>query len=237
MQSVVNAPISVLNPSYAVPGDSSELISVLRRLREHEAMQTIRQFSSGIHRVVVCRAAVTATKRVADVPPGRMTLTTSATTTAHSLSDVLKSGSKSHQLTELRLSNTEDMVCNNIMCEKLGDPCVCKLARVLLSSRLPNVSVLDVSANRLPLVPDNMWDMGKAVTTLVLSDNKLTEISERVKDLQGLQVLRVDRNMLSELPVDALRQLPSLRQIYVAGNDNLDVDSLPQDLKEKVMDR
>eukprot|EP00271_Cylindrocystis_brebissonii_P002082 TRINITY_DN12432_c0_g2_i1.p1 TRINITY_DN12432_c0_g2~~TRINITY_DN12432_c0_g2_i1.p1 ORF type:complete len:133 (+),score=19.93 TRINITY_DN12432_c0_g2_i1:45-443(+) len=72
---------------------------------------------------------------------------------------------------ELHLSASNDLICHNIICEEVGNPCLCRLAALL--SRLPNLRVLDLSGNR----------------TLNVEDNLLTELPPELRELPLLQRL------------------------------------------------
>jgi Leucine-rich repeat (LRR) protein len=50
-------------------------------------------------------------------------------------------------------------MCVNMMCEKVGQPCVCKLAKFV--SKLPKLKRLDVAGNHLKQLPDSIWDLAE----------------------------------------------------------------------------
>jgi hypothetical protein len=54
------------------------------------------------------------------------------------------------------MSSHDDFVCNNMMCEKIGGACVCKLARYL--DHLPVVREMELSKNSFDILPDNLWE-------------------------------------------------------------------------------
>ena len=86
----------------------------------------------------------------------------------------------------LTLSAAEDLICNNLMCEKLGDPCVCKLSVAL--NRMKILERLDLSNNRLVTVPE-------AICT---------------SQLPHLSYLNLANNSLSSVPAE-LFKMPSLK--------------------------
>src|SRR5690242_12001387 len=76
---------------------------------------------------------------------------------------------------------------------------------------------LSLWKQRLGAVPDEVW-LRTDLQTLVLADNDLTEISERVGDLGQLRMLDLGHNRLSELPA-GLGRLEALRDfLYLHDN-------------------
>jgi hypothetical protein len=89
-------------------------------------------------------------------------------------------------LQALHLSGSPDLVCMNLMCEKLGQPCLCRVSLAL--QRLVHLTTLDLSGNALSSVPD-------AVDP---------------QYLPSLQVLNLSRNNIAELP-SLLSKFPNLK--------------------------
>lgn len=73
---------------------------------------------------------------------------------ARSLKDAARLGSVT---TSLLLRRSEDLVCQNLMCAKLGGACVCRLAVHL--SRLGNLRELDVAENQLGILPEPVFEL------------------------------------------------------------------------------
>lgn len=73
---------------------------------------------------------------------------------ARSLKDAARLGSAT---TSLLLRKSEDLVCRNMMCAKLGEACVCRLA--VHVSRLSGLRELDVSDNDLGVLPDGVFEL------------------------------------------------------------------------------
>ncbi|KAK3272417.1 hypothetical protein CYMTET_19292 [Cymbomonas tetramitiformis] len=96
----------------------------------------------------------------------------------------------------LELTSSADLVCANMMCEKLGEPCICRLHRVL--ERTPNVTTLLLAKNKLSQIPSSVWSLEK-LEVLDLSDNYLTEMPHEMAQLGNLQTLNVSRNRLEGL--------------------------------------
>src|SRR6516225_6012777 len=68
----------------------------------------------------------------------------------------------------------------------------------------------------LGVVPDEVW-LRTDLQTLVLADNNLTEVSERVGDLSKLRMLDLGHNRLRELPV-SLGRLERSDFLYLHDN-------------------
>ena len=61
---------------------------------------------------------------------------------------------------------TSDLICVNMMCEHVGAPCICKLARCL--TRCPNLKSLDLAGNKLGSLPESIAEL-QALTHLDVS--------------------------------------------------------------------
>jgi Leucine-rich repeat (LRR) protein len=129
----------------------------------------------------------------------------------------------------VRMSASEDLVCNNLMCEKVGDACVCKLARYI--EHIPNLRVLELAENKLHTLPDSLWRVqtlthldlrGKHHTLIhiyprktqhaTLVGNLLQTLPDEIGDLSQLEFLDVSDNQICNLP-DSLFALPSLKEL------------------------
>jgi hypothetical protein len=64
--------------------------------------------------------------------------------------------------TEVLLSSSKDLACVNLMCERIGQGCACRLALSL--DRMPLVHTVDVRGNKLPVLPDSVWTRPQLVT-------------------------------------------------------------------------
>ena len=73
---------------------------------------------------------------------------------ARSLKDAARLGGAT---TSLLLRRSEDLVCQNMMCAKLGEACLCRLAVHL--SRLRGLRELDVAENDLEILPEPVFDL------------------------------------------------------------------------------
>ena len=113
----------------------------------------------------------------------------------------------------LDLSGSPDLVCKNMMCEKLGEVCVCKLAMWASQSkpRLLQLKRLDLSNNGLNILPDSIFDLD-SLKSLNLSYNDLKELPDEICRLHQMETLDVRGNpKLETLP-------PSLTDRTKLGN-------------------
>ena len=103
-----------------------------------------------------------------------------------------------HALQELNLASSSDLVCTNIICEKVGDPCICRLSHAL--ERLKDVVSLNLSGNRLTALPASIGSL-KHLEVLNASNNDLRELPPTMSDLRSLQTLDISGNPIaSRLP-------------------------------------
>src|SRR5688572_11738337 len=85
---------------------------------------------------------------------------------------------------------------------------------------------LNLWKQQLRAVPDDVWDRGD-LETLVLANNGLTTISDRIGRLQRLRMLDLGHNELADLPV-ALGELVNLSDFLYLHDNQL--RSLPASL-------
>lgn len=85
----------------------------------------------------------------------------------------------------LDLQQSPDLLCVNLMCEKVGDPCICRLSEVL--ERLTQLKHLNLSQNQLTSIPESIGRLSQLVS-LDLSNNKLTDLPSSLRGLTQLQV-------------------------------------------------
>ncbi len=119
------------------------------------------------------------------------------------------------KVSKLDLSNSDDLVCKNIMCEKLGDPCVCKLARFLAQTQFPKLEGLSLDSNKLTTIPDPVFQI-KTLKSLSLNNNKVVidqQFVEKLKLLPNLEKLSFKGNTIKD---DAnFGELKSLKEVEV----------------------
>ena len=105
-----------------------------------------------------------------------------ATSSASSLGQAVRTA---RTVESLDLQQSPDLLCVNLMCEKVGDPCICRLSGVL--ERLPQLKHLNLSHNQLTSIPESIGRLSQLVS-LDLSNNKLTELPSSLRGLTQLQV-------------------------------------------------
>ncbi|EQC37274.1 hypothetical protein SDRG_05498 [Saprolegnia diclina VS20] len=133
---------------------------------------------------------------------------------------------------QLVLRKSEDLLCMNLMCERVGEACVCKLSVVL--ERLPQLEHLDVSRNNLKSLPPAIFSL-RHLTSLNVSGNKLSSLPDGLlSNLASLEALYVEDNPdLTALPADAV--LPALTHVYARGTSP--TFTLPPSLAHAVLMR
>lgn len=115
----------------------------------------------------------------------------------------------------LILSRSQDLVCKNIMCENVGEPCVCKLSLAL--ERVPDLLHLDLSENQLTCVPESAFVLTQLVH-LNISGNRITSLPRQLMKLSNLRELNIANNRIALLDEFVLSRLPELKEIRVTGN-------------------
>lgn len=133
--------------------------------------------------------------------------TQASNTVAYSLREAMAMPST---VSHLQLHASEALLCNNLMCEKLGEACVCKLARAVMG--MPVLQVLDLDRNPLTMLPDVVWAI-PGLHTLSAQEGRLTELSPSISQAQHLHTLRLRGNALAAIPWNELLNLPALRLV------------------------
>jgi hypothetical protein len=87
----------------------------------------------------------------------RQFLSTRRSIVAHSLTEAIQFGSALQEL--ILKPNSNELTCVNMMCEKLGDPCICKLGRCL--SRTPNLKRLEIAGHNLVALPESIGELSQ----------------------------------------------------------------------------
>jgi Leucine-rich repeat (LRR) protein len=82
--------------------------------------------------------------------------------------------------------------------------------------------VLDLSYQALKVLPPEASN--PEIEILILDNNRIEKLPDRIGNLKNLRILSVRNNYLSELN-SSLSFCPNLEQIYLSGNENL--SSLP----------
>ena len=81
-----------------------------------------------------------------------------------------RASAKSKEVVELNLSASDDLTCLNVMCSKLGEPCLCRASVVL--GKFKNLEKLDISRNRLTALPESL-DQLERLKSLNIANNPL----------------------------------------------------------------
>jgi len=151
---------------------------------------------------------------------GTITRSSSATrfqrwlATATRLSQVKPEAGAQLEALVLRGDEKSDLMCVNMMCEHVGGPCACKLARTL--SRVPNLRRLEIPGHGLEFLPEALAELTK-LEHLDVSYNRLTDLS-MVGRLPRLRTLRADGNALAALPTELAMLAGSLGELSLRDN-------------------
>ncbi|OLY81935.1 Adenylate cyclase [Smittium mucronatum] len=92
-----------------------------------------------------------------------------------------------------------------------------KLADITISSRLENLTVLDLRFNKLTELPKDMFLYLSQLKTLILNNNHLVALPRSVSSLHNLEYLSLSTNSLSTLPKE-LFTIQNLRVLDVHRN-------------------
>jgi len=112
----------------------------------------------------------------------------------------------------LCLRRSPDLKCANLLCTKVGEPCICRLGVVL--QKLVSVKALSLSENDLTEIPSSLWELHQ-LHFLDLSRNLLVDIPGDIGKLQNLQQLDVSGNPLQRPLPTQLLELPHLVRLRV----------------------
>ncbi len=118
----------------------------------------------------------------------------------------------------LELRGSGDLECRNLMCERLGEACACRLARFVQQTPLRELETLDVSESGLRALPGAVYECLPALRELRAGGNALQDIAPDVRLLTELRVLDLSRNRISALPLGELLGLPRLERLVLVGN-------------------
>lgn len=111
---------------------------------------------------------------------------------ARSLTDVVKLKGR---VSDLLLRNSKDLICNNLWCEHVTGPCICRLERTLEKVDCSSLVRLDLSGNKLSELPPSIKKMA-SLESIDLSNNNFNSKPDVLETLTKLT--KVD---LSENPI------------------------------------
>lgn len=135
-----------------------------------------------------------------------------------------------HGMQALDLDRSPDLVCHNIVCEKVGEPCICRLSRVLES--VHNLQWLSLSGNNLPSLPDSLCNLSE-LQYLDVHQNCLSTLPDNIAGLQSLRHIDIKDNKVSCLPQGIL-DLHNLESFHMDGNSALHQDPTFQELQARL---
>ena len=108
--------------------------------------------------------------------------TVSKSTTAATLGQAVRDADT---VNTLNLQESPDLLCVNLMCEKVGDPCICRLSRVL--EKLHHLEGLNLAGNSLISLPESVGQL-EQLQYLDLSNNNLQKLPKSMQQLRRLKV-------------------------------------------------
>lgn len=172
--------------------------------------------------------------------------TVTKSTTAASLGQAVR---EADTVNVLNLQESPDLLCVNLMCEKVGDPCICRLSRVL--EKLHHLEGLNLAGNSLVSLPESIGQL-EQLQHLDLSNNNLQSLPKSMQQLRRLKVICICKMLVVYLfvilqealgcgqvinlkgnrklaSIGELQQLSDLKEIYL---DHELVNALPADLRQ-----
>jgi Leucine-rich repeat (LRR) protein len=112
---------------------------------------------------------------------------------AKSLTEVVKILRKGEKVQSLVLRQSKDLVCNNLFCEKVTGPCICRLERTIQDIDAHALETMDLSGNNLTALPPSMATL-ENLKELDISNNEFQSKPEILLSLKNLVNLKDDTN-------------------------------------------
>ena len=105
---------------------------------------------------------------------------------------------RSPAMKALDLRGSADLLCVNMMCDKVGEACICRLSRVLEKNGTELLS-LCLAGNKLTQLPYSVFELPH-LESLDLSENSFNEVPADVVNLKSLKVLDMTNNPIKGAP-------------------------------------
>lgn len=118
----------------------------------------------------------------------------------------------------LILRSSKDLTCTNLFCERVTEPCVCRLDKVLNMKKLTDLKQLDLSSNGLFALPPSLSAL-EQLEELDLSHNNLSEIPSFLLSLPNLKVL----NIAGNIGIKMSQQAPDSKLQIIYSSSSKDV--------------
>lgn len=133
-----------------------------------------------------------------------MSLPSARQATARSLAEAFKFRATA---TSLSMPSHPDLRCMNLMCEKMGGACACRLALSL--ERMAALECVDISGNNFTVLPDSLATLPK-LKRLNVSGNALQALPVDLTKVATLEHLDASDNPLGEFPAAWIASWPRL---------------------------
>ena len=88
----------------------------------------------------------------------------------------------------LILKSSQDLICNNVFCEKVSQPCICRLERVLNKIDAKDLIHLDLSNNNMTALPPSLMKLTE-LRELNLSGNNFASLPDMLNNLKKCKVI------------------------------------------------
>jgi len=116
------------------------------------------------------------------------------------LREIIFSMQSGQRVSKIILKSSPDMLCTNLMCEKVTLPCMCKLEATLNKINLDYCTLLDLSGNNMTSLPNNISRM-KNLNELHIQNNLLVSIDDTLfENMTDLKLINVTGNPLQRIP-------------------------------------
>ena len=133
----------------------------------------------------------------------------------------------------LDLTQSEDLRCRNVVCEKFDEPCLCRISRLASSQPTPTQTASSSCSRRAgdPCEIDvraaacRVLERLESLESLSLAANDLTSLPPAVFALKQLRTLDISKNCLAEVQPD----IAALESLQVRRHNSSCCDRAPLD--------